>query len=304
MIKLLQSAIASLKQGKPITLVTVISSQGSTPRREGAVMVVDAHGLVAGTIGGGLLEYRCTQLAQVHLGEQSGFIEEFVLDNQQAGGLGMICGGTTQVLFTPLHEILPLAVSTSNSSLYLPLDGGQPRHGAAVIRPQILGGDMILPLQQPGRIFLMGGGHVALETAHLLERLDFPYVVVDDREEFSNQHRFAGAEATLLSSYNNLSQALEPYTPTAEDAICIMTRGHMGDIQCVRFALQTDMTYIGVMGSRTKGAKMLAQLEEEGFLQFRQRITTPIGLPIGGQTPAELAVSIVAQLIQWRAQRQ
>ena len=92
--------------------------------------------------------------------------------------------------------------------------------------------------------------------------------------------------------------------PTAADAFCIMTRGHEGDTEAVRFALGTPASYIGVMGSRRKRESMFARLAEEGFANARRRVVTPIGLDIAAQTPAEIAVSVAAQLVAWRAAKQ
>lgn len=82
-----------------------------------------------------------------------------------------------------------------------------------------------------------------------------------------------------------------------------MTRGHEGDAQALRFALGSPASYIGVMGSRKKRETVFSRLEAEGFSEVRKRVTTPIGLDIGAQTPAEIAVSVAAQLIAWRAGR-
>ena len=80
-----------------------------------------------------------------------------------------------------------------------------------------------------------------------------------------------------------------------------MTRGHSGDEAALRFALSTKASYIGLMGSRKKREAIFSRLEQDGFPDVRNRVTTPIGLDIKAQTPAEIAVSVAAQLIAWRA---
>lgn len=161
-----------------------------------------------------------------------------------------------------------------------------------------------VPLSSPGRVFLFGGGHVALELSALLKRLEFPYLVVDDRPEFACPERFPGAVQTFALPFSvpELSAAFAgPLFPGEDDAFCIMTRGHEGDAGAVRFALSTPASYIGVMGSRQKREAVFSRLETEGYQDVRRRVKTPIGLPINARTPAEIAVSVAAELIMWRA---
>ncbi len=301
--KALQTAHLLLQSGQRLRLVTVVDANGSTPGRPGASMVVGTQGLITGTIGGGLIEHQCIQQAVTLLGTSDTLCQTFVLDNQKAGGMGMICGGRTRVLFTDITLEL-IALATQGDTLYLPLGDGIPKLGTGVGKPQVVEDTWLaIPLQSQGRIFLMGGGHVALATANLLTQLDYPYVVVDDRDEFANPQRFPYAQQTIVSPFDQLHQVLVgTLAPTAQDAMCMLTRGHMGDMQAVRFALTTPLGYIGVMGSRSKATKLFATLEQEGFAQAKERIVTPIGLAIGASTPAELAVSIAGQLIHWRSQ--
>ena len=107
---MIKDIISSAAGGRPLVLVSVVSSKGSTPRSAGAMMTVDESGLLAGTIGGGALEGRCLEEAVSFLkrlgsggkkARPSGFLRSFSLNNSQAGDLGMICGGSTDVLFTP-----------------------------------------------------------------------------------------------------------------------------------------------------------------------------------------------------------
>lgn len=161
-----------------------------------------------------------------------------------------------------------------------------------------------VPLSSPGKVFLFGGGHVALELSALLKRLEFPYLVVDDRTEFSSRERFPGAVRTFVLPFSvpELAAAFAgPLFPCEADAFCIMTRGHEGDAGAVRFALSTPASYIGVMGSQQKREALFSRLEAEGYQDVRRRVKTPIGLPIGARTPAEIAVSVAAELIMWRA---
>lgn len=313
--KLLQTAVDEIQAGHAVMLVAVVRSTGSTPRAAGALMLAGENGLLGGTVGGGLLEHRCLEIAAAQ--PTVPHRETFVLDNRQAGSLGMVCGGTSEILFTPLTGAAPLEAaldalrSHAAAWLCLPLDGAAPLVSQAPGLPkqpavtELLGQAVLaVPLTKAERVFLIGGGHVSLELAALLHQLNFRYLVIDDRPAFCSPERFPHAERTLVAPLSALGKTLTgELTPNAADAFCIMTRGHAGDADATRFALQTPASYIGVMGSRRKRETMFAQLTAEGFSDARRRVVTPIGLHIDAQTPAEIAVSVAAQLISWRAAR-
>ena len=313
--QLLQTALDEIQANHPVMLVSVVRSTGSTPRAAGALLLAGPDGLLYGTVGGGLLEHRCLEIAAAR--PTMPHRETFVLDNRQAGSLGMVCGGTSEMLFTPLDDPAPLEAALDAlhahvpAWLCLPLNGAVPlvsQNDTLPARPAVatLQGQEVLavPLADAGRVFLLGGGHVSLELAALLHRLDFRHIVIDDRPAFCSPERFPYAEHTLVAPFPALGDVLtDSLSPTAADAFCIMTRGHEGDTDAVRFALGTPASYIGVMGSRRKRETMFARLAEDGFTDARRRIVTPIGLDIGAQTPAEIAVSVAAQLITWRAAR-
>lgn len=310
----LSAALCELERNRPAVLVSIVESQGSTPRSAGAVMLVGEPGLLAGTIGGGILEAKSIERAGGLLGSSCGCMERYALNNEQAGSLGMICGGSAQMLFTPLkhaqtlRSALEIAKMRESGWLCLPLDGTEPLTVQAAEfppRPEIVmyEGKQVLALRlaEAGRIFLFGGGHVSLELSRLLTQLDRRHLVIDDRVEFCSPERFPNAEHIFTAPFCRLNTVLYgDLLPNEQDAVCIMTRGHLGDAEAVRFALNTGAGYIGLMGSRSKRAKVFAQLEAEGFSEVPQRVHSPIGLAIGAQTPAEIAVSIAAQLIEWK----
>lgn len=312
--QLLTTALHEIEANRPVVLVSVAHATGSTPRKEGAMMLAGTLGLLYGTIGGGLLEHHCLELAAAQ--PTLGHLMRFELDNRKAGSLGMICGGSTEVLFTPLSDPTPLREALASLQdrktawFCLPLDGSAPtvaHDGLLPPRPSVLSLDgkdaLCTPLSDAGRVFVIGGGHVSYELCALLHRLDFRHIVVEDREEFCSPARFPHAEYTLVSPLSHLASVLTgALSPTEADAFCITTRGHECDADAVRFALSTPASYIGLMGSRRKRETLFSSLAQEGFSDdVRQRITTPIGLSIQAQTPAEIAVSIAAQLIAWRA---
>lgn len=156
-----------------------------------------------------------------------------------------------------------------------------------------------IPLVEAGRVFIFGGGHVAQALVPALAAVDFRCAVLEDRADFCLRELFPGAEEVR---HIDMARALEEVPITSEDYVVIMTRGHRDDLLLQEQVLRTPARYIGVIGSRRKKAALFAQLRERGFTDADlERITTPIGLSIGAETPAEIAVSIAAQLIQVRA---
>jgi len=149
------------------------------------------------------------------------------------------------------------------------------------------------------RLILLGGGHVALALARVAATLDFAVTVVDDRAAFANRERFPMAERVVCDAF---APAIEQLDVRAGDYVCILTRGHRWDGECLRALLQgTEPTYLGMIGSKRRVAGLFAALRDEGFDETRiARIHAPVGLMIGAVTPEEIAVAIAAQLIEHR----
>jgi len=159
---------------------------------------------------------------------------------------------------------------------------------------------VIDPLPKSGTVVLFGGGHVSREVARLASYLDFEVVVCDDRQEFSNKDRFPMAKSThVIKNFENLFQSIEQ----EEDSyLLIISRGHSYDREILGQALQTPARYIGMIGSRRKRDIVYSSLRDQGFTDADfDRVHCPIGLSIGSETPREIAVSIVAELIAARS---
>ena len=146
------------------------------------------------------------------------------------------------------------------------------------------------------RLILLGGGHVSLALARVAAALDFAVTVADDRAAFANRERFPMAERVVC---DGISSAIEALDIRAGDYVCILTRGHRWDGECLRALLRgTEPTYLGMIGSKHRVAGLFGALRDEGF--DCSRIHAPIGLMIGAVTPEEIAVAIAAQLIEHR----
>ena len=154
----------------------------------------------------------------------------------------------------------------------------------------------------PQRLILLGGGHVSQPLCRYAADLEFSVAVVDDRPGFANAARFPDATRVVCDSFE---QAIRDLAVTRYDFVCVITRGHRYDALCLRLLLSGAMPrYLGLIGSRRRTIELFAMLEEEGFVREKiDSIHTPIGLPIGAETPKEIAISILAELIQQRGSR-
>lgn len=326
----------TLRSGNDAVLVGIIASSGSTPRGAGAYMLVTEAGRIYGTIGGGAVEYRSEQMAADVLKEKRSRLEFFCLTKNEVLDLGMVCGGDVHVYFhyisaqsawvSPLAEQVELLFERGERSWLIsnitpgentalsvygkesglsgcpvPEDVTQQlgnHDGPVTVADQTFYCETLV---QSGKVYIFGGGHVAQALVPVLTTVGFRCVVLEDREEFCDPSLFPGVEETRLINNEDILNYVQI---TESDYAVIMTRGHSFDQGIQAQVLKTPARYIGVIGSRKKTAKVFANLRELGFNDTDfARITTPIGLDIGAETPAEIAVSIAAQLIAVRAGR-
>jgi xanthine dehydrogenase accessory factor len=155
------------------------------------------------------------------------------------------------------------------------------------------------PAQSNGTLYVLGGGHLGMETAKLAQAAGFKIIVMDDRYQFANAERFPMAKTHIIDNFTN---CFKQFAIGKESYIVIMTRGHIYDRDILEQALKTDAAYIGMIGSRSKKKVIYDHLLKQGVSQERlDQVYAPIGLSIGAQTPEEIAVSIIAELIQVRA---
>ena len=153
----------------------------------------------------------------------------------------------------------------------------------------------IEPILPTPLLYIFGAGHVGHELSKAAGRAGFDVIVVDDREAYANQERFPEAKQVIAEDFD---QALAGITPNESAYIVIVTRGHRDDMRVLRWAVQTDAKYIGMVGSRRKAITVFRELTNEGLKpELFERVHSPVGLDIGAITPEEIAISIVAELI-------
>lgn len=312
-------------------LVSAVGGSGSVPRKTHAHMLVGSEGRICGTVGGGAIEGRAIELAKQLMKDERSCTQQFVLQENDVLNLGMICGGEVTLHFRYISSAEQDMIALAERAVDLFESGKRAwliiqleTHALSLYEEEKITGADIPPevlavfkdggvhctdvnhayytemLVSPGKVYIFGGGHVAQALVPVLASVDFRCVVLEDRAEFANPALFPLADSVRLISPDEWTKALHV---SQEDCICIMTRGHKNDLDCQAFALNTDAYYIGVIGSRRKITSVNAQLSKMGFEEKQvARVHTPIGLPILAQTPAEIAVSIAAEMIRCRAE--
>jgi xanthine dehydrogenase accessory factor len=159
---------------------------------------------------------------------------------------------------------------------------------------------LVEPASVPNTLVVFGAGHVSVPTARLAAEVGFRVVVVDDRSEFANRARFA--EAADIVVPEEFVSAFSRLSIDGDTFVVIVTRGHRFDMDVLAGALRTEAGYIGMIGSRRKRNAIYTALKKQGFSEADlARVHCPIGLSIGAESPEEIAVSIVAELIACRA---
>jgi xanthine dehydrogenase accessory factor len=156
----------------------------------------------------------------------------------------------------------------------------------------------IEPVLPSPLLYIFGAGHVAIELFKAARNAGFDCIVTDDREAYANAERFPGALKIIAKDFD---EALAELTPSESSYMVIVTRGHRDDMRVLRWAVQTQARYIGMVGSKRKVITVFRELTREGLNpELFDRVHSPVGLDIGAVTPEEIAVSIVAELIAMR----
>ena len=271
--EILKKANECLEANEDLELVELIeSSIIGTPRKAGAFMFVNIKSESFGTVGGGNMEYQVTLYAKELLQKKMGGIKEYNLSQSGAEQIGMVCGGNSKMKFTYLKN-------DSESKEVLKSLEAQSKSKSIV--------------------YIFGGGHVSMELAKLVRYVGFEFVVWDDREEFATKDRFVGAKDVICAPMENI---LDRVNVTKNDMVVVMTRGHVSDYLVEKQMLKSDAGYIGVIGSTNKNKVLKEKLLEDGFSEDElNRVCAPIGFQIAAETPEEIAISIVAELIMYRS---
>jgi xanthine dehydrogenase accessory factor len=235
---------------QPAALCIVIDTQGSTPRKQGAKMIVYSDGSVFGSIGGGSIEMEVAGIAvkQILLGKPTKIT--FNLEHE----LGMHCGGTMEVYIEPL-----------------------------------------IPEQ---KLLIFGAGHIGKALSGFARELDFAVTLIDPREEIFGAENFTGCNLVHLDYF----QAIEEIAFDENTYVVIVTPKHISDEKILAATARKPHAYIGMIGSTRKVEILKKRFLEENILSHEEleKIDMPIGIKIKAETPREIAISILAKLIEVR----
>lgn len=300
-IKRLQSC---LEAGQQAALAMVIERHGSAPRDVGAMLLRDQHGRMVGTVGGGLLEHEVIRELEQVLHSGKAMVRDFELLPHR---FGMICGGRMRLLLAPVRQEHKTVFDTISNRLEQGnaciLHAALDRFGQAVWgdRPSDEEAVCAVNLEPAPRLLIFGAGHIAQALAPMALSAGFGVLVLDDRPDYLSSGLFGDGTGTrLVSSFEGCLADLPIHRSTA---LLIATYGHQHDLTVLNQALATEAGYIGMVGSRRKRDALFVWLREGGVSDAGlARVRCPVGLPIGAETPAEIAVSILAEMIAFRRQ--
>jgi xanthine dehydrogenase accessory factor len=273
-----------LLRHEPVVLASVLETRGATPRKGGSKMLITVD-RTEFSVGGGLAEARVIAAARALLDGAHG-PSELRIDLSGKPGAAGVCGGVMRVALRRWQGAQDRA---RVRELNLRLKVGECAH----LLSTDLGAETAHEIARPDpRLLIVGGGHCGLALYELARYLDFDIWVFDPRAECFADARFASAHR-LSGGYERLALALK--SPREVYAVCL-NRDFHGDVEALRVLSRTPPKFLGVMGSRKRIAEVAQALPECATLMTMAQ--APVGTDIGAQTPHEIAVSILAQLIQ------
>ncbi|NHZ86360.1 MAG: hypothetical protein GWP19_10830 [Planctomycetia bacterium] len=312
------------------SLCTQVEWRGSVPRKDYPMMLVDEWGKIIGTIGGGALEHSVINLAQNIIKTGKPVLERFDLTNQDVTKAGGICGGNTTILIEPYskeiqsilrsilsdevisYNILITKISARNDVLIERIKITKDYHLAfskkivSVIDEVIkqkksksinYNNDLFL-IQNIGNrpiLHIFGAGHVGKAVADLAHFIELNTNIYDERQDLANKNRFPFA---LQINNNEISRIINNTNIAQTDYVLVATRGHQHDFELMRWLLSLKINYLSLMSSKKKWQLLTQALINNGFQQKQiNNVHSPVGLDIGCETVPEIAISIMAEIV-------
>jgi xanthine dehydrogenase accessory factor len=292
---LFRSLARQLEQKRRIALCTVVGSYGSTPQAAGATMLIHENMTTEGTLGGGCVEAEVRKRAFALLQRNQSGLLTFQLDHDYGWDDGLICGGTMRVAVMSLsqsEQSLPFAQAADD------LEKNQPTSVTLSVENEGQPQEYRLCIEAPAKLVIAGAGHVGAELAKMAAGLDFDVSIIDDRGDMMGPTRLPPPIRPLVG---DIEKTLRAQPIDANTYVVIVTRGHNHDEQALHAVIDSPAKYIGMIGSKRKVKLIFDDLVALGIDPAKlARVNAPIGLPIGAVTVPEIAVSILAQLVQVR----
>lgn len=301
-----EALATALEAGREVALAVVVGSRGSSPGHVGGLMAVGTDGQLAGTVGGGVAE--AGVLARLVEGLRAGDLAPGEVQLTHRPGVetasGLICGGEQWVAWAPLEparleEVRAVVAAVAEGQRIGWTIGpagwalGGPA-GWAVSEPdgEAAPSSHAMASGPSHEVWVIGGGHVGLALTRVLATLDFWVVAAEERPGVAQFEENPWAHRRVTMSFAELDRVVPPGEATF---VVVMTAGAESDAVALDALWDTPLGYLGVMGSRAKLARVLAgRGERPAWLH------APMGIPIGSHTPAEIAVSVAAELVAVR----
>jgi xanthine dehydrogenase accessory factor len=297
-LKLIEQILLRVERGEAVALCAVVRTSGSTPQSKGAAMLVVGDGKTLGTLGGGCVEADVRRRALELIQSGQSRLTTFKLDHDYGWDDGLICGGLMDVAIgvinaqdqlAPLRAVQSELTAGRNAELELIVsdeeDQAKSFHVSIAPTPTLL---------------IAGAGHVAWALARLGQELDFHLTIIDDRPDYASPARFPGVDCIV----GDIEAELSRFPITEQTYVVIVTRGHKRDGQALAAVINKPARYIGLIGSKRKIHTILSDLHAHGVsLERLAAVHAPIGLEIGAVSPAEIALSIAAELVSIRRGR-
>ncbi len=315
------------QSGERVAIATVIQTWGSAPRPAGSAMALTAGGKIAGSVSGGCVEAAVVESGLRCLSTGRPERLHFGASDETAWSVGLACGGTIEVFVEPvrgetfdtvrtaIRDGQPAAVATviggaeatfgrrlvvsDDGTVTGSLGEGLDTAVAKQARESLAAGEIFIDvLQPPLRLIVVGGVHIAIPLVAIAKALGYHTIVVDPREAFGNSKRFPDVDR-IMSAWPD--RALDEIGIDASTAVAVLTHDPKLDDPALAAALRSKAFYVGALGSRRTQEKRRQRLLEAGLDEGAlSRLHAPIGLPIGGRSPGEIALSIMAQIVATR----
>lgn len=295
-----EQLVAALEERRPFALALISGTKGSSPQRIGAKALFFPDGKVVGTLGGGCLEAEVHARARKALQSGQPATFDMLLDHDFGWDDGLICGGRVSGLILP-HALEAGELWRKLAASIEPIRWGVKKDfSIAALEPngEWLYQETVAP---PAQLWIAGSGHVAQAVAPLALSLDFAVTIFDDRPELAN-HDFFPLETRLqVGGWHELLKESPSQSPAFG---LIVTRGHQHDALVLSEWIHLPFVFLGMIGSRRKARIMREQFIRQNIATGENfdRIACPVGLDIGAAGPHEIAVSVMAQYLQKRAE--
>jgi xanthine dehydrogenase accessory factor len=301
-----------LKSNVRIVILVVIDNDGSSPGQAGFKMAVADDGTMTGSIGGGQTEYNLVEQAKKKLSAGDQLISlkrEVHRAEAEADRSGMICSGEQWVAFYPINTGNQTTIDSILTSIekgekgmihfnqdgFIFIPGEVDRHKHQDPVTSLDEWIYSEPVGKKNQLYIFGAGHVGLALSDIASKAGFEVNIFDDRQKLTTLSENNTAQLKKVIDYKKAAN----YVPEGDHIyVVIMTFGHKSDEIVLRQFIGKEIKYLGMMGSKKKVAAIHKNLREDGFKkEDMTKIFAPIGIKISSQTPYEIAISIVAELI-------